>query len=226
MGGGKQLAGILLVALGLTGCQSADLAAGSVRPEFFASHGVLASRDVVAVSSPIPQGALTEAPSGFVAFCERNPDQCRQSAGSDVVALDNRLWQALWDVNTTWNTAIKPMEDAAHYGRVDYWTIPTDGYGDCEDYALGKRKSLIEMGLPSQALRIGMAQLPDGEAHAVLTVVTDRGDYVLDNLSPAVLPWKNTGYVWVARQSVDERQWASVNDGRDGSALVAANIGR
>jgi predicted transglutaminase-like cysteine proteinase len=223
MGGGKQWAGVLLAALGLAGCQSADLAAGSIQPGFFASHGVLASREAVAVSSPIPQGALAEAPSGFVAFCNRIPDQCRRSAGGDIVSLDYKLWQALWDVNTTWNTAIKPMEDAAHYGRVDYWTIPTDGYGDCEDYALGKRKSLIEMGLPSQALRIGMAQLPDGEAHAVLTVATDRGDYVLDNLSPAVLPWNATGYVWIARQSSDERQWASVSDGR---ALVAANIGR
>ena len=28
---------------------------------------------------------------------------------------------------------LKPEEDAAHYGVVDYWTIPKDGYGDCED---------------------------------------------------------------------------------------------
>ena len=29
----------------------------------------------------------------------------------------------------------------------------------------------------------------DGEGHAVLTVKTDRGDFVLDNLTDEILPW-------------------------------------
>jgi len=66
------------------------------------------------------------------------------------------------------------MEDAAHYGRVDYWTIPADGMADCEDCALAKRKALIALGLPHRALRIAIGRLPSGEAHAVLSVSTDR----------------------------------------------------
>ena len=39
-----------------------------------------------------------------------------------------------------------------HYGIADYWTLPTDGKGDCEDYALLKRHELIRLGWPSSAL--------------------------------------------------------------------------
>ena len=48
------------------------------------------------------------------------------------------------------------MDDQRHYGRAEYWNIPTDGYGDCEDYALTKRRDLIAAGFPAQALRIAV----------------------------------------------------------------------
>jgi predicted transglutaminase-like cysteine proteinase len=88
-----------------------------------------------------------------------------------------------------------------HYGRADYWTIPTDGYGDCEDYALTKRKMLMEHGFSAAALRVAIVVTPNQERHAVLTVVTDKGDYVLDNLKDEVLPWNLTGFRWVERQN-------------------------
>ena len=120
---------------------------------------------------------------------------------------------------------LKPMKDAAHYGVVDYWTIPTDGDGDCEDYALGKRKSLMDFGLPEQAMRIAVVRTADGTAHAVLDVVTTRGDYVLDNLNPAILPWNKTGYTWIARQRSDGLRWADVGfaQGHD-SSIVTADV--
>jgi predicted transglutaminase-like cysteine proteinase len=33
----------------------------------------------------------------------------------------------------------------------------------------------------------------NGQGHAILTVKTDRGDFVLDNLSADVRPWSATG---------------------------------
>lgn len=216
---------VLLTAFMLTGCQSADLAAGSLRQDPFSARSYMASRDIVAASSLMPVGEETGMPSGFAAFCRRNPDQCRDTPGGHtVLSLNEALWQTLWNVNATLNAAIKPMDDYTHYGQVDYWAIPTDGYGDCEDYALAKRKSLMDMGLPSQALRIAIAQLPDGEVHAVLTVATDRGDYVLDNMNSAVLPWGNTDYAWIMRQAASQRQWAYV--GPEGRGLLAVAVAK
>ena len=54
---------------------------------------------------------------------------------------------------------------------------------------------------------MALVQLPDGKSHAVLTAVTSQGDYVLDNLTPAVLPWNNTNLVWIARQAPGEIAW-------------------
>lgn len=199
----------LVAALFLTACQNpAGLATASIGPVLVP----MPETDRFDGSTPMAAGMATDAPSGYVAFCERQPDQCEAGNGSEpaVITLDTSTWHLLQQVNTAWNTAIKPMEDAAHYGQVDYWTIPKDGYGDCEDYALGKRMSLLERGLPRGALRLTLAQTPSGEAHTVLIAMTDHGDYVLDNLNAAVLPWQATRYQWIARQVPGRTQWASI----------------
>ena len=146
-------------------------------------------------------------------FCARTPDQCPVPDGKHkVVNLDNATWDLLVRINLHMNNSIKAMTDADHYGVPEYWTIATDGYGDCEDVALTKRKALIGMGLPSSALRIAVVITQRDERHAVLTVATDRGDYVLDNLNEEVLPWTKLGYIWLARQDPDRRLgWVTIN---------------
>ena len=52
--------------------------------------------------------------------------------------------------------------------------------GDCKEFALAKRSRLIDLGWPASALLIAIAHVPSGELHAVLIVVTDDGDLVLD----------------------------------------------
>jgi predicted transglutaminase-like cysteine proteinase len=60
-----------------------------------------------------------------------------------------------------------------------------------------------------------------GEGHAVLTVRTNRGEYVLDNLNKDVLPWSKTGYRFVKRQSQrNPNVWVSL--GNDAPNAVAA----
>ena len=46
------------------------------------------------------------------------------------------------------------MTDMDHWGMIDRWNYPDDGYGDCEDYVLQKRKMLIQAGWPREALLI------------------------------------------------------------------------
>ena len=58
--------------------------------------------------------------------------------------------------------------------------IPDDGYGDCEDYVLLKRRMLIQSGWPREALLVTVVRNERDEGHAVLTVTSDKGDYILD----------------------------------------------
>lgn len=113
-------------------------------------------------------------------------------------------WQLLQAVNHNVNDSMWPETDQAHYGRAEYWTIPTDGYGDCEDYALTKRKQLSDLGLPSAALRLAVVYSPQSLTHAVLTVATDRGDFVLDNLSGDIRPWNALHYTWIEVQDAED----------------------
>jgi predicted transglutaminase-like cysteine proteinase len=160
------------------------------------------SADLPASSASMPDGnALAEAPPGFISFCMRFADQCAAPPGAPAtVTLGASQWQNLRKVNERVNRTIRPMGDERHYGRAEYWNIPTDGYGDCEDYALTKRKELIAAGFPEPSLRLAVVVDWRNERHAVLTVASDRGDFVLDNLTGEIVSWDKAGYTWVERQ--------------------------
>lgn len=162
-------------------------------------------------------------PVGFVSFCIRFADQCTadQNAPS-TVTLAPAQWLTLQEVNGAVNRAIKPMDDQHHYGRPEYWNIPTDGYGDCEDYALTKRRDLLTAGFPAPALRIAVVITQQNERHAVLTVATDRGDYVLDNLTNAIRNWDDTNYQWIERQD-PSKAWGWVSLGPPGGSTLVAS---
>lgn len=156
-------------------------------------------------STVMPTGAPTDsAPPGFISFCSRFVDQCVTSQNnSPVVHLDLGTQAVLDTVNRSVNRAIWPEDDERHYGVAEYWDIPKDGYGNCHDYALTKRKELIDAGLPERALRVAIVVTPRENRHAVLTVTTDRGDFVLDNLSDNVKAWQDVDYQWIERQDND-----------------------
>jgi predicted transglutaminase-like cysteine proteinase len=214
---------ILVASLLLSACQSAGPDALPISASIAPQAASNSTSDVIRISTPMPSGLAVEPPSGFVAFCQREPDQCVTATSAvATVNLAPATWRLLEQVNTAWNTAISPEEDAAHYGRVDYWTIPKDGYGDCEDFALAKRKSLHDFGLPMEALRLTIARTKDGSAHTVLVVATDRGDYVLDNLNASIQPWATTPYTWIAQQVPRQTSWAFVGSGQDQARQFAS----
>jgi predicted transglutaminase-like cysteine proteinase len=124
-------------------------------------------------------------------------------------------------VNRKVNAAIQAVTDQEHWGVPDRWDLPTDGYGDCEDFQLLKRKQLAEAGLPRRAMRMTVVIDEKGEGHAVLMVRTDRGDFVLDNKTNSVLPWHQTGYVYIKREGQNGPAWVSL--GGATSPTVTAN---
>jgi len=173
----------------------------------------------------VPVASETRAPIGWVEFCAQNPRECAggPSAPRDVV-LSPKAWRDLAQVNTWVNNAIKPMTDLDHWGVVEKWSYPDDGYGDCEDYVLLKRRMLIQAGWPREALLITVVRDKKDEGHAVLTVKTDKGDYVLDNQAEAILLWSETGYHFVKRQSqADPNVWVSLGDPNPSSATAATH---
>ena len=159
-------------------------------------------------------GEDTRAPIGWVEFCADNPEECRggPTQARDIV-MSQAAWRDLNKVNDWVNETIKPMTDMDHWGVIEKWSLPTDGYGDCEDYVLMKRKMLIDAGWPREALLITVVRDKKGEGHAVLTVKSDKGEFILDNQDESILPWTETGYRFVKRQSQsDPNVWVSLGD--------------
>ncbi len=162
-----------------------------------------------ATRSPAPR---TSVPYGWVDFCNRYATDCDVEPLSAVdVDLTAEAMKDLDRVSRQVNAAVKPETDMDHWGVVDRWDYPMDGKGDCEDYALLKRKILMAAGYPRQALLMTVVKDHEGEGHAILTVKTNRGEFVLDNLDDKVMAWSDTGYTFIKRQSQeDPNVWQSI----------------
>ena len=172
-------------------------------------------------SQPMMTGGLTSQPIGHYEFCKANPAECSiRLRDTGPLHLTDRVWREIADVNTMVNAAVKPMNDFDIYGKDEVWAYPR-GAGDCEDYVLEKRRDLMRKGISLSDLLITVVRKPDGEGHAVLTVRTDEGDYVLDNLTDAVKPWEETGYRYLKRQSTTHTgRWVTIREGN--TALVGS----
>lgn len=178
------------------------------------------------VSNTLQQGSYavtgpqTLPPIGWVQFCRayandpRHPCNVARLPAVDVV-LNAPARSLLTSVNDAVNAEIEPVTDMEHWGVIDKWDYPDDKRGDCEDYVIEKRHRLMKLGFPRQALLITVVRDHQGEGHAVLTVKTDRGDFILDNQVDAILPWNETGYHFIKRQSqVDPMIWVSLGADR------------
>ncbi|MEK7156224.1 MAG: transglutaminase-like cysteine peptidase [Patescibacteria group bacterium] len=167
-------------------------------------------------------GESARAPIGWVEFCAEYRPECvtRPSVPRDVV-LTSKAWADMVKVNAWVNDSIKPVTDLEHWGVVERWNYPDDGKGDCEEYVLLKRRMLMQAGWPREALLITVVRDKKGDGHAVLTVKTNRGEFILDNQEVEVLHWSKTGYRFVKRQSQsDPNAWVSLGE------PVAATGGR
>jgi predicted transglutaminase-like cysteine proteinase len=172
----------------------------------------------------IAVGATTRAPIGWVEFCIRYKGECdtRASSPRDVV-LTPKAWDDMAKVNAWVNDNIKPVTDLEHWGVVEQWDYPDDGKGDCEDYVLLKRRMLMQAGWPREALLITVVRDKKNDGHAVLTVKTNHGEFILDNQEAEVLAWNKTGYRFVKRQSQgDPNTWVLLGDPPANPPIVSA----
>lgn len=169
-----------------------------------------------AAQSFMPTGGLSTQPVGHYEFCQRTPSECRKQTPQRPVELTRALWATIVEVNNLVNTNVTPRTDMQIWGVEERWSYPVNGYGDCEDYVLEKRKRLIKAGVPSSNLLVTVVRQPNGDGHAVLAVNTSMGDFVLDNLEPRVLAWQETDYRFLKRQSAKHAgMWVEIEDGRN-----------
>lgn len=104
-------------------------------------------------------------------------------------------------VNDFFNQRIQFEEDTEVWGQSDYWATPLETLvqkrGDCEDFAIAKYFTLLELGVPEFRLRLVYARVSrDGlagaisRAHMVLAYYPHQSSspMVLDNLSADVVP--------------------------------------
>jgi predicted transglutaminase-like cysteine proteinase len=167
-------------------------------------------------------GGLTSQPIGHYEFCKRKPAECAiRPVDNGPLEFTDELLETIRRVNVTVNAAVTAMTDQDNYGQAEYWSYPDHGYGDCEDHALEKRRTLKRKGISLSNLLITVVRMSNGEGHAILTVRTDRGDFVLDNLNDEVKLWSDTDYRFLKRQATDHTgRWVSLRD--DESPLVGA----
>lgn len=166
---------------------------------------------VPVASLPISASGEARAPYAWSDFCKRMSSECRVNTGEpERVEMTAKLWKTVVAVNGKINREIEPVTDQEHWGVVDHWDLPDDGKGDCEDYALLKRKRLAEAGIPRRAMLMTVVIDEENAGHAVLMIRTDRGDFILDNKRNAILPWNQTGYVYVKRESQYQTGWTSL----------------
>ena len=155
-------------------------------------------------------GGPAKPPAGYLSFCRTTPDQCLQLGSPEPETMTAARWRQLVEVNTLANLVITPMSDEENYHLAEVWALPKTA-GDCEDYALLKRKWLIDRGWPTGALLLSVVFDEVGEGHAVLVARTSGGDFVLDNKTEELRRWTDAPYRFVKRQSVaDPNRWVMI----------------
>lgn len=101
-------------------------------------------------------------------------------------------------VNTFFNL-LEYRKDAVHWGQEDYWATPLEfvvsGAGDCEDFAVGKYFTLLDLGVPDEKMLIMYVKFTGNstfyaQAHMVLLYyeTPESVPLVLDNINKEILP--------------------------------------
>lgn len=175
-----------------------------------AATGFTAPRTLLSMTT----GSVTSQPIGHYEFCRLYRDQCSvKSSPGALPRLTPHGWDVVRNINTGVNAAIMPVTDAEAHGREEVWSYPVDA-GDCEDFVLLKRQKLMEAGFSPADLLITVVRKPDGEGHAVLTLRSAQGDFILDNLVDEVKLWTETRYTYLKRQaSFDTGRWVTIENG-------------
>ncbi|WP_275787275.1 transglutaminase-like cysteine peptidase [Pararhizobium gei] len=195
----------------LTGVKRTIVAIAAV---FASAGGAVPAPNVTTVS--MQTGAITSQPIGHYEFCQTHRSECDiKTKPSTAPRVTDFGWSVIREVNASVNREITPVTDMNLFGKDEVWTYP-QAAGDCEDFVLLKRKRLMEKGFSASDLLITVVRKSDGEGHAVLTVRTAQGDFILDNLDDEAKLWTRTSYRFLKRQaSFNTGRWVTIENGAE-----------
>ncbi|RUX96275.1 transglutaminase-like cysteine peptidase [Mesorhizobium sp. M7D.F.Ca.US.004.01.2.1] len=191
----------------------------SIIPGVFGSVALsMRNFPVAARWAPVYQ-AITACSAGSA--CER-----KSAAFADMIsaAQGKGFSEKLSFVNSSVNRLIAYRKDSVVYGKLDYWAKPSEilerRAGDCEDFAILKMTALLRAGIPTQSMALVVLQdRKRGFFHAVLSVSTGSGTFILDSLSNTVVRDSDLpDYVPLYSFSTD-RAW--IHGSRPGGAQMA-----
>jgi len=144
-----------------------------------------------------PRGGAP-APSGAQTICRDYAWACAQSAALAKPSEDSL--RRISAVNAQVNRSVRAVDDDRQYGVAEHWALPTSIGGDCEDFALLKKRELVSLGIDPRRLLIATVLDRQRNPHAVLVFRSDEGDLVLDNLTDKIRNWRETHYVFLQMQ--------------------------
>jgi predicted transglutaminase-like cysteine proteinase len=141
-------------------------------------------------------------PIGWNEFCRVYTEDCQKSFNEvEILPLNESSWRIIKEINKEVNTLIQPLSDQKNHWVLEKWDYAENWYGDCEDYVLLKKKKLIEKWIPESSLLITVVKDKNWDWHAVLTIRTDRGDFILDNQKTKIYKWYENWYTYIKTQS-------------------------
>lgn len=154
---------------------------------------------------------LCPPPKQYLNYLERYPNDISEGSKTPLELLPYD-WYNLSEINDliNYSTQYRPDTEDDHVGA-DYWEL-AGSQGDCEDFALIKRKHLVELGIPRANLPLAVAVTETGIWHAVLAVVTTRGVYILDNRRSAIIGWEECKYTQWRLELSNTSKWSIVTE--------------
>lgn len=157
----------------------------------------------------VPVYGEANPPPGFEDFVARTgAEHPKRTFEPLVLSFTKERWDTIRTINTRINSEVR------YRLRVgDVWAYPEGNIGDCRSIVLAKRDALVAAGIPRQCLAITIVLDDPGlRGHVVLTLRTDRGDYILDNQRNDVVLWTLTDLTFLQRQRWDRPiEWVSLN---------------
>ncbi|SMO41462.1 Predicted transglutaminase-like cysteine proteinase [Ruegeria faecimaris] len=142
--------------------------------------------------------ASSPPPSGARQLCRQYSWACSSKASNSMSSQQEM--QIIKKVNRQVNATTRSVTDQAQYRTRERWALPTSRGGDCEDFALLKKRDLIRAGVDPSKLLIATVLDTQRNSHAVLVYRSASGDLVLDNLTNRIKPWSATRYLFLRMQ--------------------------
>ncbi|KUJ86140.1 hypothetical protein AVO45_04020 [Ruegeria marisrubri] len=163
-----------------------------------------------ASASPFLQPVVNAPPpTGARSLCRQYSWACAAS-GAKSLTREQEL-RIVKAVNRRVNRSTRAVSDQAQYRLKEKWSLPTRRGGDCEDFALLKKRDLVKMGLDPSKLLLATVLDTRRNSHAVLVYRSSYGDLVLDNLTDRIKPWKATRYLFLRMQDPSRPEnWVGV----------------